>query len=195
MKNTCIITKISIAFMAVLSVFSLIFAIYRQNPAGASEAAVREIVRIVGGEMAAARSRDDAHLAAFYDSGEEYDGGAGQVDFRILSVTDEVVSFVVEKDLPYSSPYGRTVYYNVSQSSGEHITLSDVFGDGWKDIVTARIIPAIEADSQVYSGIDAAPMINENRMFYMDGDAVVIVFDTGEVAPEEFGVKIYPIST
>lgn len=198
--------RISIAHTAVLSAFLLACLVLWCNTSppspetvGAREAAVREIVRIVGSEMACARSRDQAFYCAFVDSGGEEDayGEADHgVELDILSISEDTVSFAVETSLPDSSPYGRIGYYNVDQLTGEHLTLEDIIGEGWREYVWERVLPQIYADPQVYTGVDVLPMINRDRMFYLDpsGDSAVIVFDTGEIAPDFAGVKKYRIS-
>ncbi len=200
-----VIKRISIAIIAVLSAFLILCAAYysgRRYAAavahvGAGESAVREIVRIVGSEMTAAQSRDNAYYYAFVDSGgrgSEYPSVEAEVELDILCITDDTVSFAVETTLPDSSPYGRTVYYNIEQSSGEHVTLADILGDGWRKVLIGCLIPQVKSDPEVYEGIDVIPMINEDRMFYLEEeDLLTVVFDTGEIAPDSVGIKKYRV--
>ncbi|MBE6708680.1 MAG: DUF3298 domain-containing protein [Ruminococcaceae bacterium] len=190
------IIRWSIAVFAVLFVVLLIFS-DSHLPDKKTSPAIMEMNRLYESELTALQQRDAAYLEVFAgdESSEKKENTSGTAELDILCVTDSAISFAIRpkgEDVPF---YGRDKYYNIDRNTGEHLDLMLVFGGAYRDIILDALIPKIAADEDVYEGFDVVPLIHENRPFYLTdgGSAVVIVFDRGEIAPDNVGTKLYRV--
>jgi len=176
--------KIGTALLAVLFVFTLSFT-ERKDPA------TREIQRLVDSKISEIANR----TAEFTSLGADPSSVEANVSHAILCSTSDAVSFMIKVDGNGAPTYGNTDYYNIDPVTGEHLTLEDVFGPDFCDVIWERLRPGLEADRGIY-GVDLVrPLINRNRMFYFtdDGKTAVIVFGMGEIAPDERGIIGFPV--
>lgn len=185
------ITIVSTVLLAVLFIF--LFAPDKETvterdqtvPAVAELAdspAKEELLRILESESAAVMARAELNRQ------EDVTGG---VQVEILGETETALSFAIIKNSPELSVYGRACYYNLDPDTGGHITLEDVLGADYRNTVMTAVNARLEEDAELRErlyGVDIAPLINRDRMFYVTDTGVTAVFDVGEIADEDYGI-------
>lgn len=125
-----------------------------------------------------------------------------QVRYEVKAQTNDYISLVVMGTQDWSSAYNDTKYYNISLKDGKLLTLNDILGDNYKDIVNASIqsqINLLSAKSEIEffpSVKDGFQGISENQKFYLNTSGnPVIVFEKYEIAPGAYGAIEFEINT
>lgn len=122
------------------------------------------------------------------------------VDYEIKSQTEEFLSFTVYCYENWNSGGNETRYYNMDIPNEKIITLEDVLGEDYVDVVNTSIQAQIQertADGEVFwtpeeSGFTG---ISEDTKFYMNQEGnPVIVFDKYEIAPGSSGEVEFEIA-
>ncbi len=190
------IIRWSTVILAVL--FVVLFIRSDNNLNGKEDSpALNEMKRLYKCELNAINQRREAYLQVFTADNSNSLGSIGKssLDLDILCVTDSVISFVIHTSGESAPLYGRDRYYNIDKKTGDHLSIVQVLGKEYREIILDAILPKAETDKDVYKGIDIASMINKNRPFYIAGGGrdVMIVFDKGEIAPDKAGTKIYRV--
>ena len=94
-----------------------------------------------------AKKRAMEYRQAFLDTGGTQEEWAAhkleiRVWYEIKSQTENYLSLMVSGSESWSSAYGETMYYNIDLKSGNLVTLKDLLGDDYADIVnTSRWTP------------------------------------------------------
>lgn len=114
------------------------------------------------------------------------------------TLTDRYLSFVVSGTENWTSAYARELYYNIDLATGKQISLKDLLGDNYKEIVDQDILTDIaerEKNSEFEYWLDEWQGINDNTGFYINQNGnIVVVLEKYEIAPgaagrQEFEIK------
>lgn len=115
------------------------------------------------------------------------------VDYEIKQQGGDYLSFVVRGSENWTNAYNESKYYNLDLRTGETVTLKDILGSGYAELVNESVRKQIaerrekgetffSAEEGGFAGIseDAKFYINENNL-------PVIVFEKYEIAPGSSG--------
>lgn len=125
-----------------------------------------------------------------------------QVNYEILSQSEDTVSFVVRGTENWVSAYAMTDYYNLDLKGLRYLTLEDVLGADYINIANKSIKEQMqqreeEDSNQIFWTAEEGGFesIDENTRFYInDQNQPVIVFDKYEVAPGAMGMVEFVIA-
>ena len=119
------------------------------------------------------------------------------VDYEILSETEDRVSFVLRAAESDISAGKEIVYYNLDLTTGQVLTLQDVLGEDWVNICNSSIQEQMAENTDVsYFSEDQGGFttVDENTSFYLDEDgSVVVVFPKYSIAPGAYGEQTFRI--
>ena len=119
------------------------------------------------------------------------------VDYEILSETEDRVSFVLRAAESDISAGKEIVYYNLDLATGKVLTLEDVLGEDWVNICNSSIQEQMAENTDVsYFSEDQGGFttVDENTSFYLDEDgSVVVVFPKYSIAPGAYGEQTFRI--
>lgn len=122
------------------------------------------------------------------------------VDYEIKCQNEQFLSFVLTKTETHASAYTEYYSYNIDLQAGREITLRDLFGDNYKEILNTAIAREIEERSQnpdnlyFIQGEGGFTSIADDQRFYLNQDGTpVIVFEKYEIAPGYMGMQEFPI--
>lgn len=116
------------------------------------------------------------------------------INYEIKSSSDEHVSFIIKKFETSASAYQDTYYYNIDLISGREITIKDLLGPNYKEIVAKQIeeqIEKLDEDRKFYlfDDVNISDLITPNSNFYINADNnIVIVFNKYEIAAGAAGM-------
>ena len=140
---------------------------------------------------------------AYVDTGgdpEDFMPIAISVDYEIKCQNDQYLSFVLTKTETLASAYTEYYAYNIDLQAGKEITLRDIFGSDYKEIINAAVSDEIARRSQESDVIYFAPeqggfqTIADDQRFYLDQDGTpVIVFEKYEIAPGYMGEQEFRV--
>ena len=146
-----------------------------------------------------AREYREAYLAT---GGTEEDAWAMeiQVDYEVKCSTPQYLSFIVWKSESLASVYYEQYFYNIDLETGKELTLRDLLGPNYVEIVSSQVIEQIEertAQGEIFFGYgeeddpDSIPgfqTIDANQNFYLNEDGnIMVVFDKYAIAPGYMG--------
>lgn len=115
------------------------------------------------------------------------------VDYEILQQGEKYLSFVVKGEQNWINSGNEYRYYNLSMETGKMVTLKDLLGDNYKDLVNESIRKQIEkrrAEGEVFFDESEGGFsgISEDVKFYINKENhAVVVFDQYEIAPGAAG--------
>ena len=121
-----------------------------------------------------------------------------KVQYEVKTLTDRYLSFVVSGTENWTSAYAQELYYNIDLATGKQISLKDLLGDNYKEIVDQDILTEIaerEKNSEFEYWLDEWQGINDNTGFYINQNGnIVVVLEKYEIAPgaagrQEFEIK------
>lgn len=131
-----------------------------------------------------------------------------QIDYEIKSNTNERVSFVLSKSEYFGSNYTEKYYYNIDLSTGKDITLKDMLGEDYINIINLQIKKQIqeriqndknamffsEEDDPYLEDGSSFKTISDKQEFYINEKGnVVIVFPKYTIAPGYMGILEFEI--
>lgn len=131
-----------------------------------------------------------------------------EIDYEIKSNTKERVSFVLSKSEYFGSIYTETYYYNIDLSTGKDITLKDILGEDYINIINLQIKKQIqeriqndknaiffsEEDDPYLEDGSSFKSISDKQEFYINEEGnVVIVFQKYTIAPGYMGILEFEI--
>ncbi|MFR1597758.1 MAG: RsiV family protein [Coprobacillus cateniformis] len=143
------------------------------------------------------RAVDEASTRAeeYYDAFVETGGNPNEfmpveitIDYEIKYYQDNFVSFLIEKTETLASAYQEYMYYNINLNTGKILTLKDLLGDNYQDVITQEIRKQISAypeeeRSLFFEEVNIKDFINQDRIFYINQDKrIVIKFQKYEIA-------------
>lgn len=121
---------------------------------------------------------------------------------------DKKLSFVITTTETQASTGIQKLYYNVNLETGEDLTLKDLLGNNYKELVNESVQSQIEQrmkedENQIFfgftqdekdMGIKGFEGIKDDQTFYINKDGnVVITFEQFEIAPGYMGVPEFEI--
>lgn len=121
---------------------------------------------------------------------------------------DKKLSFVITTTETQASTGIQKLYYNINLETGEDLTLKDLLGDNYKELVNKSVQSQIEQrmkddENQIFfgftqdekdMGIKGFESIKDDQTFYINKDGnVVITFEQFEIAPGYMGVPEFEI--
>lgn len=121
-----------------------------------------------------------------------------KVQYEVKTLTDRYLSFVVSGTENWTSAYAQELYYNIDLATGKQISLKDLLGDNYKEIVDQDILTEIaerEKNSEFEYWLDEWQGINDKTGFYINQNGnIVVVLEKYEIAPgaagrQEFEIK------
>lgn len=125
------------------------------------------------------------------------------IDYRLHCNNGLVVSFVLIKSETQASYYEEQYYYNIDLETGKELTLRDLLGPNYKEIVRQRVRQQIEErkekdpDAYFYSEKELASfgMTLDDPGFYLNEKGnVVVVYPKYEIAPGYMGIQEFEIT-
>ena len=124
------------------------------------------------------------------------------VDYEIKCQNDRYLSFLITETETQATAFQQLYPYSIDLESGKELTLRDLLGPDWKEIVNASVREQIAQRSQdpdhVYWGGDdyseAFTSIRDNQPFYLnEAGRPVVLFEKYEIAPGYMGVQEFEI--
>lgn len=162
-----------------------------------------EIIKTINEEVENSKQRAKEYYDAFIETGgnpEEFMKREIEVNYEIKCVSDKYVSFVINKWETWANAYCQQYFYNLDMETGRELTLKDLLGNDYKEIVMKSINNSIENWSEeqkfyLFDEVNIEDLINENTKFYLnDQQQVVIVFGKYEIAAGAAGIIEFPIT-
>jgi hypothetical protein len=161
-----------------------------------------EISKLISEEVENAKNRAQEYYDAYLLTG----GIPGEflplevvIDYDMKCSDAEIVSFVIYKFETKASFYQENRFYNIDLESGRELTLRDLYGGNYKEIVSARVREGIAQLSEerkfyLFDDVVIEDLIDTDRHFYIDSDkTVVVVFQKYEIAAGAAGQLEFPI--
>lgn len=165
-----------------------------------------EIAQIVADRTAEAQQRLDDYKQAFLTTGGTEAQWAEhhlqvQIDYQILSQSQQTLSFVVTSTEDWSNAYTETYYYNLDLQTNKQLTLQDLLGDNYiqiaNDSIFQQMKARMEADPDLTYFDQASggfTSIDDATKFYINqAGNPVIVFDRYTIAPGFMGQQQFEI--
>ena len=161
-----------------------------------------EISKIIDEEVKRAEERADEYYEAFIETGgkeEDFMPIELVIDYELKSSNEKYASFLVYKYETLASAYQEQYFYNIDLESGKIITLRDIYGSDYKEIIDNEIesqIAAWDEDKKFYlfEEVSIKDLITTDRSFYIDKDGkVVVVFNKYEIAAGAAGIIEFTI--
>ena len=162
-----------------------------------------EIIKTINEEVENSKQRAKEYYDAFIETGgkpEEFMKREIEVNYEIKCVSDKYVSFVINKWETWANAYCQQYFYNLDMETGRELTLKDLLGNDYKEIIMKSINNTIanwseEQKFYLFDEVNIEDLINENTKFYLnDQQQVVIVFGKYEIAVGAAGIIEFPIT-
>lgn len=123
------------------------------------------------------------------------------VDYRLHCNDGDTVSFVITKAETQATYYEELFFYNIDLQTGKDLTLRDLLGPNYREIVNQSVREQIEQrmaadDEAVYFAPEDGGFrsISEDQGFYINQQGhVVVVFLKYEIAPGYMGTQEFEI--
>lgn len=115
------------------------------------------------------------------------------VDYEIKQQNNDYISFVVRGTQNWANAYNESKYYNLDLSTGKYVTLKDMLGDHYVELVNESIREQIserQKAGEIFFTAEEGGFtgISEDTKFYINGNNhPVIVFEKYEIAPGSSG--------
>lgn len=115
------------------------------------------------------------------------------VNYEIKQQTNDTLSFIVRGSQNWSNAYTESKYYNLDLTTGKYITLKDLLGDNFMELVNESIRTQIserQKSGEIFFSAEEGGFkgISENTKFYINEKKhPVIVFEKYEIAPGSSG--------
>ena len=115
------------------------------------------------------------------------------VDYEIKQQGGDYLSFVVRGSENWTNAYNESKYYNLDLRTGETVTLKDILGSGYAELVNESVRKQIaerrEKGETFFSAEEGGfAGISEDARFYInENNRPVIVFEKYEIAPGSSG--------
>lgn len=161
-----------------------------------------EINKKIEERVAEAITRAEEYREAQLDTGgseEDLQKVEVNVDYELKLANEEILSFTILSYESLASAYTETFYYNINIKDGTSITLQDMLGENYKQIIDDSVATQIEErkkdpNSVFFEGNMGFTGINEDQKFYINEEGkVVVVFAKYEIAPGSQGPQEFII--
>lgn len=166
------------------------------------ESVNKEIYQLCETYAEEAVKRAEEYRKAFLDTGgtpEEWEAHkiGIKVWYEVKTQTDHYLSLAIRRAENWNSVGEESRYYNFDLKSGKQITLEDVLGKDYAQLVVDKIRSEMEERErqESVSYFEEKPLeITKNTKFYMNQDGYpVVVFEKYEIAPGAFGKQEFEI--
>lgn len=142
--------------------------------------------------------RAEEYRTAFLETGGTLEEWAEHnikitVDYEIKRQNNDFLSFVVRGTENWTNAYSESRYYNLDLNTGKFVTLKDMLGDDYVELVNGSIREQIAERQRAGEAFFTAEEggfigISEAVKFYINGNnRPVIVFEKYEIAPGSSG--------
>lgn len=146
----------------------------------------------------AAVLRAEEYRTAFLETGGTQEEWAEHnikitVGYEIKQQSNDYLSFVVRGTESWTTAYSESKYYNMDLRTGEMVTLKDMLGSDYVDLVNKSIRKQIaerQKEGEVFFTTEEGGFagISEDAKFYInENNRPVIVFEKYEIAPGSSG--------
>lgn len=143
-----------------------------------------------------AEKRAEEYKKAFIETGgkrKDFRPIKVKVDYDVKSANQDILSFNIFQYESLASSYAKTYYYNIDLNNNKIITLKDMLGKKYKEIINKSIKTQIQErkndpQKSYFEGENGFKGIKDEQKFYINEyKKVVIVFDKYEIAPGYMG--------
>lgn len=166
-----------------------------------------EIRQKIQDVVAQSEQRARAYQQAYLDTGGDPDEMFRMeinVDYAIKCSSGSVLSFVITSSEAQGYYFSEQFTYNIDLQTGQDITLAQLFGPQYKDVINQSVCEQIaermqeNEDFHYFIGPDDEGFqgIADDQSFYInDRQNVVIVFEKYAIAPGFMGIQEFEIET
>ncbi len=156
-----------------------------------------KILKTMQDAISDVEQRTQEFYNAFIETGgkpEDFSPIEVDINYEIKSSDENHVSFIIMKFETSASAYQETYYYNIDLSSGREMTLKDLLGPNYKEIIIQQIKMQLndldsERKSLLFDDVNISDLITENSAFYINADNnIVVVFNKYEIAAGAAGM-------
>ncbi len=125
------------------------------------------------------------------------------VDYRVKSISEDKLSFVIFQTSTTASYYENQFYYNIDLKNNRELTLKDLLGENYVTAASEQIRQQIaerskDPDAMFFDGSDGIPGFTEispDQTFYVNtAGNPVIVFNKYEIAPGAMGIQEFEVT-
>ena len=154
--------------------------------------------------------RAEEYYKAYVETGgdpEEFHQMLIDVGYELKYSSENILSFMIYKCETLATGYQENYYYNIDLKTGEEITLEDVLGPDWADIVTEQVEAQLARFPEDQKAMLFTDYLNvrdlvENKEgsyyqmgFYLSGEgAPVVVFPKYTLGAGALGLLEFPIT-
>lgn len=122
------------------------------------------------------------------------------IDYHITVNKRNLLSFQIVTTYEANTSMQEHQIFNLDLKTGKELTLKELFGDSYKDIINTQIHKQIKERTQkdknafYFEGTEGFTGISDQQLFYIDDkNNVVIVFEKYEIAPGYMGKQEFKI--
>ena len=168
------------------------------------------ITETMEASVAESVDRAEAYYMAYVETGgdpEEFHQMLIDVGYELKYSSENILSFMIYKCETLATGYQENYYYNIDLRTGEEITLEEILGPHWADIVTEQVEAQLEQFPEEDKGMLFTNYLEvrdvvENRQgsyyhigFYLDSQgAPVVVFPKYTLGAGALGLLEFPIT-
>ncbi len=163
----------------------------------------KEINAKVKAAVAEGEKRTEEDKKAFVQTGgnpDDFMPAIIDVNYEIKCSNEKTLSFVLNTTETQANAYTDQTFYNIDLSSGKELTLTDMLGNDYKQLVDDSVRKQIkertakDADQIFFDGDEGFSGIDSKQKFYINpAGNVVIVFAKYEIAPGCMGIQEFEI--
>ena len=147
--------------------------------------------------------RAEEYYKAYVETGgdpEEFHQMLIDVDYELKYSSKNILSFIIYKCETLATGYQENYYYNIDLKTGEEITLEDLLGPEWVEIVTQQVEQQLDQFSEEDQAmlftdyLDVQDVVEKGIGFYLDEDGQpVVVFEKYALGAGALGLLEFPI--
>lgn len=157
------------------------------------------IQAVIDEAEARARETKEAYVATGGDP-KDYMPVIIDVDYEVKCQNEQYLSFVVNKSETRASAYTEFYTYNIDLETGRELTLRDLLGPNWMEMVNSQVAQQIAQRAQdpdnIYWTAEQGGFqgIEEDQPFYLNAEGLpVVVFEKYELGPGSMGNQEFTI--
>ena len=160
-----------------------------------------EIQKIISNCLQESEKRAKEYYDAFVQTGgnpEDFRPIGITIDYDVKYIGEQYISFVVSQSETSFSAYNYNFYYNIDLENGKIVTLKDLFGSNYRQMIADSIENTIagwseERKAMLWEDLSIIDLISEDTNFYMDENNVIVVIDKYEAASGAAGMLEFTI--
>lgn len=157
------------------------------------------IQAVIDEAEARARETKEAYVATGGDP-KDYMPVIIDVDYEVKCQNEQYLSFVVNKTETRASAYTEFYTYNIDLETGRELTLRDLLGPNWMEMVNSQVAQQIAQRAQdpdnIYWTAEQGGFqgVEEDQPFYLNAEGLpVVVFEKYELGPGSMGNQEFTI--